>query len=417
MKKVFIFITFIVLSIVAFGQTDSQTFNNFISNINKVESKYKEYYNKKEYKQTEIFLQEMLGLVENLKLTSDETAKFQLPIQRIKAGTYYNLACTYSLSNQKKQAIEAFEKAIELGYSEYRHAKTDSDLDNIRNEKKFIALLDRIKQFDKLVILRNAKGYQKEKTDSLPQFSYQSPEDYNLKEVKNFFKLDSVAGNGDELSKIINILNFVHNAIKHNGNNFALCEFDAIDIYNYNKSTNEGVNCRHLAIALNEMYLSMGIPSRYVTCLPKDENDQDCHVINSVYSTQLQKWVWIDPTFNAYVKDENGNLLSIAEVRERLISGRPLVLNDDANWNNQTKQKKEYYLETYMAKNLYWFECVEYSRFNPESRYRKVNNQYIALKPIGFGDNLTGKTQSSAITTHDPEYFWQVPRKNDNKKQ
>ena len=70
---------------------------------------------------------------------------------------------------------------------------------------------------------------------------------------------------------------------------FALCEFDAIDIYNYHKSTGKGVNCRHLAIAFNEMYLSMGIKSRYVTCMPKDPNDNDCHVINSVYSQQLNK--------------------------------------------------------------------------------------------------------------------------------
>lgn len=410
MKKVSIFITFIVISIVvAFGQTDSPTFNSFISDISKVESKYREHYDKREYKQTEIFLQEMLKLAENLKLTPDETAKFQPIAQRIKAEVYYNLACTYSLLNQKKQAIAAFGKALDLGYSEYRHAKTDSDLDNIRKEKKFTTLLDRIKQFDKLVILQNAQGYQKDTRDSLPQFSYQSAEDSNLKEVKNFFKLDSVAGSGDELSKIINILNFVHNAIKHNGGNYALCEFDAIDIYNYHKSTGKGVNCRHLAIALNEMYLSMGIPSRYVTCLPKDENDQDCHVINSVYSSQLQKWLWIDPTFNAYIKDEDGNLLSIAEVRERLIASKPLVLNDDANWNNQSKQTKEDYLDTYMAKNLYWFECVDYNRFNPESRYRKIDNQYIALKPIGFGDNA----KSSTIVTHDAEYFWQAPQKKD----
>lgn len=414
MKKVSIFITFIVISIVvAFGQTDSPTFNSFISDISKVESKYREHYDKREYKQTEIFLQEMLKLAENLKLTPDETAKFQPIAQRIKAEVYYNLACTYSLLNQKKQAIAAFGKALDLGYSEYRHAKTDSDLDNIRKEKKFTTLLDRIKQFDKLVILQNAQGYQKDTRDSLPQFSYQSAEDSNLKEVKNFFKLDSVAGSGDELSKIINILNFVHNAIKHNGGNYALCEFDAIDIYNYHKSTGKGVNCRHLAIALNEMYLSMGIPSRYVTCLPKDENDQDCHVINSVYSSQLQKWLWIDPTFNAYIKDEDGNLLSIAEVRERLIASKPLVLNDDANWNNQSKQTKEDYLDTYMAKNLYWFECVDYNRFNPESRYRKIDNQYIALKPIGFRDNATGKTKSSTIVTHDAEYFWQAPQKKD----
>ena len=32
----------------------------------------------------------------------------------------------------------------------------------------------------------------------------------------------------------------------------------------------------------------------------------DCHVINVVYSATLDKWVWVDPTFDAYVVDENG---------------------------------------------------------------------------------------------------------------
>ena len=97
----------------------------------------------------------------------------------------------------------------------------------------------------------------------------------------------------------------------------------------------------------------MGIKSRYVTCMPKDPNDNDCHVINSVYSQQLNKWIWIDLSFNAYVKDEKGNFLGIAEIRERLINNKPLVLNEDANHNNETKQTKEEYLENYMAKNLY----------------------------------------------------------------
>lgn len=114
-------------------------------------------------------------------------------------------------------------------------------------------------------------------------------------------------------------------------------------------------------------------------------------------------------TFNAYVKDENGNFLSIAEVRERLIAGKTLVLNEDANWNNKQKQTKEEYLEEYMAKNLYWMECVQDSRFNPESRYRAMNNQYIALKPLGFATDPKVKGKSSVIVTHDPEYFWQKP--------
>jgi hypothetical protein len=54
--------------------------------------------------------------------------------------------------------------------------------------------------------------------------------------------------------------------------------------------------------------------------------------------------------------DENGVMLSIAEVRERLRTDQPLQLNEDANWNNKSKQTKEYYLDTYMAKNLYYID-------------------------------------------------------------
>ena len=226
-----------------------------------------------------------------------------------------------------------------------------------------------------------------------------------MKHVREFFSLDEVAGNGDEISKILNILRFVHDSIRHDGGNYALCEFDAIDIYNYHKSTGKGVNCRHLAITLNEMYLSMGFRSRYVTCLPKDPNDQDCHVINAVWSSQLKKWIWVDPTFNAYVTDENGNLLGIAEVRERLIDGRPLLLNEDANWNHKNKQTKEHYLENYMAKNLYYIECATESCFNSESRYRDTGSIYVKLVP---SDEETVSNERR-IVTHDAAYFWQAP--------
>ena len=71
-------------------------------------------------------------------------------------------------------------------------------------------------------------------------------------------------------------------------------------------------------MVLNEMYLAMGFKSRYVTCMPSDPNDNDCHVINIVYSETLNKWLWVDPSFGIYVTDENNNMLGIAETRERL---------------------------------------------------------------------------------------------------
>jgi hypothetical protein len=235
-----------------------------------------------------------------------------------------------------------------------------------------------------LETLKQAGKYQTESTDSFPKFIYEPSENARLQDVKTLFKLDSIAGNGDEISKILNIMYWIHNNIRHDGSNCAVAEFDALDLYNYHKATGKGLNCRHLAISLNEMYLSMGWKSRYVTCMPKDEKDQDCHVINSVWVNSLQKWIWIDPTFAAYVKDEKGNFLSISEVRERLIDSRPLVLNEDANWNNQTKQTKEDYLMNYMAKNLYWIQVPIENKFNPESRYRNNVNRYVSLLPTGY---------------------------------
>ncbi len=53
----------------------------------------------------------------------------------------YNVACFYSLLNDKKTAVEAIKNAFKAGYADYEWTKRDSDLDNIRQEPEFIELL------------------------------------------------------------------------------------------------------------------------------------------------------------------------------------------------------------------------------------------------------------------------------------
>ena len=407
MKRVFNFFAAILFSLTAFGQTDSPVFNEFILKYQELNNKYRENTGIN-LKQTELILKEMITLVENVKLSDAEISEFQPIIDRIKAGTYYNLACNYSLLNQKKQAVDNFEKSVALGFDDYYHILRDTDMDNIRKEKRYVLLMKEMFEKTNLAVLKQAGGYEKSDTVGLPHFYYETPENNRMKDVKRYFKLDSIAGNGDEISKILNIMYWIHDNVKHDGNNFALAEFNSIDLYHYHKATGKGINCRHLAISLNEMYLSMGWKSRYVTCSPKDEHDQDCHVINCVWADSLQKWIWLDPTFAAYVKDENGSFLSINEVRERLIDGRPVLLNEDANWNNQDKQTKEHYLDNYMAKNLYWLQVPVNSQFNPESRYRNNVNKYVSLLPIGYTRSNPENMDMGTIT-HDSEYFWQKP--------
>ena len=103
--------------------------------------------------------------------------------------------------------------------------------------------------------------------------------------------------------------------------------------------------------------------------------------------------------------DENGMMLSIAEVRERLIDGRELVLCEGANWNHESMQTKEHYLYEYMAKNLYYFVCKKRSFFNQESLYRIIDNEDLRLIPAGFVNENFGV----AKTTTDPDLFWAKP--------
>lgn len=318
----------------------------------------------------------------------------------------YDLACCLALSGQKKKALAALSESIDGGFSQYEHMLEDNDLASLRNEKKFKELAEIVAERSPFTKLKRSNKYEKEATNPLPAFEYQPKEAPNLKMVRDYFQLDTIPGKGNELEHIKNILHFAHDNIRHNGSNRAVCEFTSIDIYNYNKATDKGVNCRQLAISLCDMYLALGYKARVVTCLPADPNDFECHVINAVWSETLHKWLYIDPTMDAWVMDENGVMLSIAEVRERLIDGRELVLCEGANWNHENTQTKEHYLYQYMAKNLYYFVCKKRSFFNQESLYRKIDNEDLRLIPAGFVNDNFGV----AKTTTDPEWFWAEPK-------
>ncbi len=270
----------------------------------------------------------------------------------------------------------------------------------------------------RLEILKNAGKYDYSDNRFVPKFTYQSAENPNLKKIRQDLKLDSIAGKGSELSKIFNLLHWVHNLVKHDGSSNNPTLKNAIELINVCKVENRGVNCRMLATILNECYLSLGIKSRYITCMPKETNFDDCHVINMVYSNELKKWIWIDPTFDSYVMDEKGNLLGIQEVRERLIKGQPLILNADANWNRENLQTKEDYLENYMAKNLYRLQTPLISEYDTETWKSGKEVTYVELIPLdGIEQTPQKKEQTNNSTgvkftyykTNNPNLFWTKP--------
>jgi hypothetical protein len=258
----------------------------------------------------------------------------------------------------------------------------------------------------KLEVLKESPSYGAD-TVQKPKFEYALPSDSLLTATREYFNLDSIAGNGDDISRIKNLLYWVHNSIPHAGDNgLAPGERTLRNTYGSAKRDSCGYNCRALAISLAEALLAEGIPARYVTCQSKEwDTDNDCHVICTAWSESLGKWVWVDPTFAAYVTDENGTLLHPGEVRYRLQNDLPLILNKDANWNNRYTENKEYYLDEYMAKNLYIMSVNALNQVAPEGQSSHRQGKFVALVPAG-----SDYTNAHVMTT-DEEWFWQPPVK------
>lgn len=272
--------------------------------------------------------------------------------------------------------------------------------------KKFQeAAAARPKKETKLEILKQSAPY-KRTGQTMPAFTYASPNDSLLSRTRDFFHLDEVAGTGDDLSRIKRLLYWLHDLVRHDGSSsWPKCRYNCVDLYQLCQKEKRGLNCRFMAEMLCEALLAENIPARYITCQSREyDTDNDCHVITIAWSRQLNKWVWVDPTFCAYVTDENGLWLHPGEVRERLQAGKKLILNEDANWNHESKQTVEGYLEEYMAKNLYIFASNLHSRSEAESHDRTQISESITLVPEGF-------KYKWGQTTSDDEYFWQAPPK------
>lgn len=348
-------------------------------------------------------MNKMFGLFTTL---SDETRKQHAEaILQMQGDLYYDQACLYSLWGKKEQAMHSLKQACEHRWWNYTHAAEDKDLDNIRQCPGFDDIVMQMRRMsDYLLILREGGDYSvSSRRDTLPTITYAPASDPGLKRVREHFRLDSVvAGAKTDVEQIQRLLTFIHNRIRHDGQHGNPPEMNSIALDQACADGSRGLNCRGLATVLNECLLAMGFESRFVTCFPRDYFS-DCHVINAVFCRSLGRWIWIDPTHNAWVTDPEGNLLGLGDVRARRINDLPYCLNEEANWNNQTKSTKEGYLDEYMTKNLYAMEICTHYGFGTE---QQTERSYIMLVPSN--GNITGYKVKRA--TCDAKWFWAAPQ-------
>ncbi|MCL6452667.1 MAG: transglutaminase-like domain-containing protein [Alicyclobacillus sp.] len=265
-----------------------------------------------------------------------------------------------------------------------------------------------LEQFhDFVYFLRLFAEYEYTKPDPLGPWYFQSPDSPDLARLRDELQLEEICGEGSQWDRLRRLTTWVHQEIRHDGSSTFQHAPETLRILEVCRAENRGVNCRLLATVLNELCLALGWRSRFVTCLPMGEDFRDCHVVTSVYVEAWEKWVFVDPTWDAYVEDDHGRALSLPELRNRYIRGERVHVGGGLNWNGEPGSAAEYL--AYMAKNTFRFAANERSEYGAEGK--AAFTQYW-LHPMGYRPTREVREAKGPhgivrrVYVSDPAWFW-----------
>lgn len=249
-------------------------------------------------------------------------------------------------------------------------------------------------------------------------FTYAGPADENLARLRKLYDLDSIAGQGPEVQRMINLMRWVYQLTGHANEPEIPKELTAFNLIRLARDEHMQINCYMKTVILNEVYLAMGWPSRQTHLLPSEKEEVESHFITSVHASSLGKWIMMDPDMGTYVTDEDGTILGVSEIRSRMIAGRPLRVKDVDDtgrlarardgWSNFVRGVD--YLWFY-SEFLFKIQCPQRSLFNQASEPNRV---MVELIPDGYREDVLQRPRTDdrgrkIISINDEGLFWQSP--------
>lgn len=208
--------------------------------------------------------------------------------------------------------------------------------------------------------------------------------------------LEGVEPASDKLA--FRLLDFVCDHFHHDGNAVIGNAHRMVDIIAVCEKNDGKTNCRGLSLILASLLRMNGIKARHITCMPYEEPFNDCHVVVDCLLPSGKR-VMLDPTMRLYLKDADGEYVSLEQFREGMIQGADFFGNQDASYNGGGFDK-EFYLQ-YMSKNLF--------RFSQTLHHEDVKNESklgrIELVPKGYP--VKDFPDKSRFVYH-PAVFWSM---------
>lgn len=217
----------------------------------------------------------------------------------------------------------------------------------------------------------------------------------NYGQLKSKYSIESTAGDGSEFERALRLMNEYAPRLTHKSDYDNHIPINALDLLEYSlDKKNNGINCRAKAQILNEMCLALGIYSRKVWIMPYSAYDGDCHVVNEVWDSSLDKWVMLDITNDEYWVDENNTPLSVLEIRKYAALNEfctPVSVGDKTD-DLQGVKEKNIGDFLYIVKNMVYMEyCTDYSVGETENTYlllpQNIPTEYPLLISLSSIEN------------------------------
>lgn len=201
---------------------------------------------------------------------------------------------------------------------------------------------------------------------------------------------------------VFKLLDFVCDHFGHNGSGGLGSGRSITDLIEFCERNDNKSNCRGLAILLAALLRLNGIKAQHITCLPYEDPFEDCHVVVDCLLPSGKR-IMLDPTWRLYLKDKEGNYVSLSHLRELLLADEPIFENPSADYNG-TGFAKEYH-RNYMIKNTFRFARCTLNKEGIDGRTE--TSRYIELIPQGYPIENFSEKKKADFVYNDIE-FWKM---------
>jgi hypothetical protein len=310
----------------------------------------------------------------------------------------YNKACVLALLGRREEAVAAARDAVAAGYTRYQMFASDSDLDSLRDDPAFRALLAQLRE------KYGPKPLAWDETRTVSSFpiTYDEPAAPELAMLRREFQVDAVLqGLHGDYERLKALTAWTSRQWQHSPTQMA-SKPDPLTILREARGGGRFI-CRDYAIVAAGVARAYGLHSRVLNLLPADvETRSEAHSVAEVWVPGFDKWVLADGQYGT-IAESGGVPLGGVELQAALA-------RDDAGVSCAAGADRCREWKLFILPNMFYFKIAANQR-----RFAAGAGPQLVLVPRGAADprKFAGGNEevfAGSVYISDPRPFYAGPR-------